>query len=232
MATTPSTAEIVGDARADASAPADSATATATATEPAPVTATERSRLKADRRQAILTAAATLFAQRGYAGVTIEDLGAAVGVSGPAVYRHFPGKAAVLAAILQGASRTLLDGAERVLGEASDPTATLRELIAFHVDFALGDADVILVQDRELEQLDLGARHEVRLLQRQYVEHWVDTLARLRPDRAETELRIRAHAAFGLLNSTPHSARIPGRRPADGTIRGILEEMTWASLMS
>lgn len=232
MATTPSMAEIVGDARADASAPADSATATATTAEPAPVTATERSRLKADRRHAILTAAATLFAQRGYAGVTIEDLGAAVGVSGPAVYRHFPGKAAVLAAILQGASRTLLDGAERVLGEASDPAASLRELIAFHVDFALGDADVILVQDRELEQLDLGARHEVRLLQRQYVEHWVDTLARLRPDRAETELRIRAHAAFGLLNSTPHSARIPGRRPADGTIRGILEEMTWASLMS
>ena len=230
MATTPSTAEIVGDARADASAPADSATATAA--ESAPVTATERSRLKADRRQAILTAAATLFAQRGYAGVTIEDLGAAVGVSGPAVYRHFPGKAAVLAAILQGASRTLLDGAERVLGEASDPAMALRDLIAFHVDFALGDADVIVVQDRELEQLDLGARHEVRLLQRQYVEHWVDTLHRLRPDRAETELRIRAHAAFGLLNSTPHSARIPGRRPADGTIRGILEEMTWASLMS
>ncbi|MFB6611697.1 TetR/AcrR family transcriptional regulator [Agromyces sp. NPDC056379] len=222
MATTPNAAEIAGDAFADA--PAAAAVVTATATE--------RSRLKADRRQAILAAAATLFAQRGYAGVTIEDLGAAVGVSGPAVYRHFPGKAAVLAAILQGASRTLLDGAERVLGETSDPTATLRELIAFHVDFALGDADVILVQDRELEQLDVGARHEVRLLQRQYVEHWVDTLERLRPDRAETELRIRAHAAFGLLNSTPHSARIPGRRPADGTIRGILEEMTWASLMS
>src|SRR5687768_7576026 len=107
MATTPSTAEIVGDARADESP------AAATAPAASAATATERSRQKADRRQAILTAAATLFAQRGYAGVTIEDLGAAVGVSGPAVYRHFPGKAAVLAAILQGASRTLLDGAER-----------------------------------------------------------------------------------------------------------------------
>ncbi|WP_139417433.1 TetR/AcrR family transcriptional regulator [Agromyces laixinhei] len=218
MATTPSTAEIAVGARV----PVDDDAATAT----------DRSRQKADRRQAILTSAATLFAQRGYAGVTIEDLGAAVGVSGPAVYRHFPGKAAVLAAILEGASRALLDGAERVIGAASDPNSTLRELIAFHVDFALGDADVIAVQDRELEQLDLAARHEVRLLQRQYVEHWVDVLSRLRPDRAETELRIRAHAAFGLLNSTPHSARIPGRRPADGTIRGILEEMTWASLMS
>ena len=193
---------------------------------------TERGRQKADRRAAILTAGAMLFAERGYAGVTIEDLGAAVGVSGPAVYRHFPGKAAVLAAILEGASRTLLEGAEQVLGVAPDAASALRSLIRFHVDFALSEAEVIVVQDRELEQLARDARHEVRLLQRRYVEHWVDTLSRLRPDRAETELRFRAHAAFGLLNSTPHSARIPGRRPADGTIRGILEEMTWASLMS
>jgi len=197
-----------------------------------PVALTERGRQKADRRAAILAAAATLFAERGYAGVTMEDLGTAVGVSGPAVYRHFSGKAAVLAAILEGASRALLDGAERVLGEASAPDDALRALIAHHVDFALGEADVILVQDRELEQLDRGARHEVRLLQRRYVENWVDVLSRLRPDRAEAELRVRAHSAFGLLNSTPHSARIPGRRPAEGTVRGILEEMAWASLMS
>ncbi|WP_157414567.1 TetR/AcrR family transcriptional regulator [Agromyces allii] len=193
---------------------------------------TERGRQKADRREAILTAAARLFAERGYAGVTIEDLGTAVGVSGPAVYRHFTGKSAVLAAILEGASRSLLDGGERVLAEAPDAATALRSLIRFHVAFALGEADVIAVQDRELEQLDPGVRHEVRSLQRQYVERWVDTLAELRPDRAEVELRFRAHAAFGLLNSTPHSARTPGRRPADGAVRGILEEMAWASLMS
>lgn len=195
------------------------------------VAETSRSRQKADRRAAILDAAAQLFAERGYAGVTLDELGAAVGVSGPAVYRHFPGKAAVLAAILVGASRSLHDGAERVLAEASGAPA-LRALIAFHVDFALAEADVILVQDRELEQLDAEPRHEVRALQRRYVEHWVRTLAELRPDRAEEELRLRAHAAFGLMNSTPHSARTPGRRPAATTMRGILEEMTWASLMS
>jgi AcrR family transcriptional regulator len=224
-----STLDEAGTAAARGEAtPADDAAAAAPDVAPR----TERGRQKADRRAAILRAAATLFAERGYAGVTIEDLGAAVGVSGPAVYRHFPGKAAVLAAILQGASRSLLDGAEEVLASADEPGDALHALIRFHVDFAIGEADVIVVQDRELEQLDRGARHDVRSLQRRYVEHWVDTLSRLRPDRAEAELRFRAHAAFGLLNSTPHSARIPGRRPADGTIRGILEEMTWASLMS
>ncbi|GGR32831.1 TetR/AcrR family transcriptional regulator [Agromyces mediolanus] len=193
---------------------------------------TQRSLRKADRRAAILDAAAALFAARGYAGVTLDELGAAVGVSGPAVYRHFPGKGAVLAAILVDASRALLDGAERVLAVDATPEAALRALIRFHVEFAVGDADVIAVQEREVTQLDPAARHEMRTLQRRYVEHWVGVLDRLRPDLAEEELRVRAHAAFGLMNSTPHSARTPGRRPAATTIRGILEEMTWASLMS
>ncbi|GAA2457730.1 TetR/AcrR family transcriptional regulator [Agromyces soli] len=193
---------------------------------------TQRSLRKADRRAAILDAAAALFAARGYAGVTLDELGAAVGVSGPAVYRHFPGKGAVLAAILVDASRALLDGAERVLAVDATPEAALRALIRFHVEFAVGDADVIAVQEREVTQLDPAARHEMRTLQRTYVEHWVGVLDRLRPDLAEEELRVRAHAAFGLMNSTPHSARTPGRRPAATTIRGILEEMTWASLMS
>ncbi|GLU90407.1 MULTISPECIES: TetR/AcrR family transcriptional regulator [Agromyces] len=193
---------------------------------------TQRSLRKADRRAAILDAAAALFAARGYAGVTLDELGAAVGVSGPAVYRHFPGKGAVLAAILVDASRALLDGAERVLAVDAAPEAALRALIRFHVEFAVGDADVIAVQEREVTQLDPAARHEMRTLQRRYVEQWVGVLDRLRPDLAEEELRVRAHAAFGLMNSTPHSARTPGRRPAATTIRGILEEMTWASLMS
>ncbi|WP_395243471.1 TetR/AcrR family transcriptional regulator [Agromyces sp. MMS24-K17] len=191
---------------------------------------TDRGRRKADRRDAILRAAATQFAQRGYASVTLEDLGAAVGVSGPAVYRHFPGKAGVLAAILLDASTRLLEGAEQVLDGPVDAEPALRALLAHHVDFALADADVILVQDRELEQLDPGARHDVRLLQRRYVERWVEVLARLRPDQPEAELRMRAHAAFGLLNSTPHSARLPGRRPAEATTRRLLEEMAWAAL--
>lgn len=191
---------------------------------------TERGRQKADRRAAILAAATERFAERGYAGVTIEELGAAAGVSGPAVYRHFPGKASVLAAILEGASRSLLDGGERVLEGVDDPEAALRALIAFHVDFALADADVILVQDRELEQLDPGVRHEVRRLQRAYVERWVEVLGRLRPELAESERRVRAHAAFGLMNSTPHSARIGGRPPQDAALRGILERMALAAL--
>lgn len=193
-------------------------------------TMTVRGQAKADRRDALLDAAAHLFAERGYSGVTLEDLGAAVGVSGPAVYRHFSGKPAVLAALLLEASEGLLDGGGEVVGAAADDEAALRALIDFHVDFALANADVIRVQDRDLTSLPDPDAHRVRRLQREYVELWVGVLDRLRPDTPTTELRVRAHAAFGLVNSTPHSARSHGSRPADEVVRRVLREMAWASL--
>lgn len=167
-------------------------------------TATARSAAKASRRAALLSAAARLFAERGYSGTSIEDLGAEAGVSGPALYKHFVGKQAILAAILLDASNGLHAGGQEVLSRTRGKEA-LNALIEFHVAFALDNADVIRVQDRDLEQLPEADLHAVRALQRRYVELWVDVLAGLHPDSDRAVLRTRAHAVFGLLNSTPHS---------------------------
>lgn len=188
-------------------------------------TTTARGRAKASRREALLAAAARLFAERGYSGTSIEELGAAAGVSGPALYKHFSGKQAMLAAILLEASEVLFSGGREVLSRAGGADA-LRALIAFHADFALDNADVIRVQDRDLEQLADDDRHRVRTLQRRYVELWVDVLADLNPECDRAVLRTRAHAAFGLLNSTPHSGLDLDRV----TLRAELERMARAAL--
>ena len=192
------------------------------------VTGTTRDRAKADRRDALLRAAAALFADRGFARVSLEELGAAVGVSGPAVYRHFPGKQAVLAALLIDASRGLVDGGDAVIADASSASAALDRLVAFHVDFALANADVIVVQDRDLDSLAADDRDTVRRLQRSYIEAWVTVLADLHPGVPVAELRIRARATFGLINSTPHSARTAPR----ASVRALLESMALAALTS
>jgi len=188
--------------------------------------ATPRSRAKADRRDALLSAAAGLFARSGFNGVSIEDLGAAAGVSGPAVYRHFSGKQAVLGALLVGVSEDLLVGGRAVVDEATDAASALAGLVRFHVDFALSNRDVIRVQDRDLDHLLKADRHRVRALQRSYVELWVEVLGRAHPTVDAAELRIRAHATFGLINSTPHSAA--SSPPA--LVRALLEEMALAAL--
>ena len=186
-------------------------------------TPTPRSQAKADRREALLAAAASLFAERGFTRVSLEELGAAAGVSGPAVYRHFDGKQDVLAAMLVDASTNLRSGAQTVIEHAATPRAALESLVKFHVNFALGNADVIRVQDRDLDSLAASDQHEVRTLQRSYVELWVGVLSQINPDAATAELRTRAHAAFGLINSTPHSGRA-------GATRAVLERMALAAL--
>jgi AcrR family transcriptional regulator len=197
-----------------------------------PGSPTQRSRAKENRRQALLSAAASLFALHGFSRVSLEDLGAAAGVSGPAVYRHFPGKQAVLADLLVTVSQELLDGGRRVAACSADPLAALRGLVEFQVDFALGKPDVIRVQDRDFGCLSDEDQAAVRTLQRSYVEVWVEVLARLHPETDASELRMRAHATFGLINSTPHSVRSHGRKMASGTARPLLENMALAALLA
>ncbi|MDQ0769878.1 AcrR family transcriptional regulator [Pseudarthrobacter defluvii] len=213
--------------------PAVQVPTTQTPTTQSPTTqtpTTQRGKAKENRRQALLSAAASLFAANGFNRVSLEDLGAAAGVSGPAVYRHFPGKQAVLADLLVTVSEELLDGGRQVVERAADPLAALRELVEFQVDFALGKPDVIRVQDRDLSNLSEQDQSAVRTLQRSYVEVWVDVLAKVHRGTDAAELRMRAHATFGLINSTPHSVRSHGRRMAAGVARPLLERMALAAL--
>jgi AcrR family transcriptional regulator len=156
------------------------------------------------RRQEILDIAVGLFASRGYHGVSMDDIGSAAGVTGPALYHHFKGKEAMLAAALIPVSEQLLAGGRlRVDGHRGDPRAALESLVQFHVDFALANPAVIVLQLHELDRLPDEPRREIRRLQRGYVEEWVALLAQLRPALSAAEARVLAHAAFGLMNSTP-----------------------------
>ncbi|MET0740843.1 MAG: TetR/AcrR family transcriptional regulator [Candidatus Nanopelagicales bacterium] len=166
----------------------------------------------ATRREELLRVGAALFAERGFHGVGVDDLGAAAGISGPGVYRHFTSKDALLAELLLRVSQDLLDGG-RVCVEACEGNdeAALGALVDAHVTFALDNRAVITVYDRDLGSLPEGPRRRIRRLQREYAEVWVDVVTRLRPgsDGGHDDRTARAavHAAFGLMNSTPHSAR-------------------------
>jgi AcrR family transcriptional regulator len=177
------------------------------------------------RREQILSTAAALFAERGFHGVSVADLGAACGISGPALYRHFPSKDAMLAEMLVSISEELLEvGRERVR-EAEGPQEALHALVNWHIDFALNNKPLIVVQDRDWASLPEEAREQVRELQRRYVELWVDQLRAIHRGLAGDRARAMAHAAFGLLNSTPHSALLPER-----VMREVLEQMALAAL--
>jgi len=180
------------------------------------------------RREQILKEAARLFAERGFHGVGVDEIGAAVGISGPGLYRHFAGKEAMLAELLVGISGRLLTGGKRRTAEATEagdaPAALLDSLIEGHIDFALDDRPLIILHDRELDRLRDTDRKLVRSLQRQYVELWVEVVRQVYPGLTETEARACVHAVFGLLNSTPHLGR-PGALPGREATAALLHRL-------
>jgi AcrR family transcriptional regulator len=166
--------------------------------------ATSPTTRRRSRRHEIIEIAVGLFATRGYYGVSMDDIGAAAGVTGPALYHHFAGKEAMLVAALIPVSEQLLAGGrERIAEHQGRPRTALAALVDFHVDFALANPAVIVLHLHELDRLPDQPRRQIRRLQRTYVEEWVRTLIALRPELSAGEARVLAHATFGLMNSTP-----------------------------
>lgn len=160
------------------------------------------------RREELLEIAAELFARQGFAAVTVDSLGAAAGVSGPALYHHFENKEAMLGEMLVGTSHHLLAGA-RALRDSVPSDRLLGELIAMRVDFAVDHRSLISVESRDLNNATPDDRDRVRLLQQQYVDIWVDALIAQRPDLNAADAQPVVHAVLGMINSTPESPRTP-----------------------
>jgi AcrR family transcriptional regulator len=180
-----------------------------------------------ERREQILDVAARLFAERGFHGVSVGDIGRAVGVSGPALYKHFDSKDAVLAEMLVDISERLLtEGQERV-ARADAPQDALASLVDWHVEFALAQPSLIVVQDRDWQSLPAEARERVRSLQREYVDLWAEQLRRRDAGLAMDEARAMAHATFGLINSTPHSSLLTPPAMHDLLVRMALRSLGW-----
>ena len=177
-----------------------------------------RATQKASRRADLLRAAASLFAERGFAAVSTVELGDAVGMSGPALYNYVRSKDELLQELLLSASERLVAGAREIVADDVEPLDSLVSLIGFHIDFATSEPDITRIQDRELAQLPDEINRRVRGLQREYVQMWDAVLALHRPDLDESERQVRLLGTFGLLNSTPSSA--PGTQADAGRLLG------------
>jgi len=180
-----------------------------------------------ERREKILESAARLVASRGFHAVGVTDIGAAAGVSGAALYRHFANKSDILVALLDRVLDRLLLGAEAVSSGEQGPAAVLRRLIAAHVEFALTERSVLAVYAQELHHLAPADQRRLRAKQRRYVEIWSAAYRRVQPDATEVQARVRIEAVFGLINSVPN---ISSDAP-DEVIRAELAGLAEAALV-
>jgi AcrR family transcriptional regulator len=153
------------------------------------------------RRDQILDIAIKLFAERGYHATAIHDIGAAAGLTGPAVYRHFASKEEILEAAVQERASVLFVDVERIVESTSEPEDVLRQLADVLVTGVLDDIALATVFVSERRALGERARQLAERVVRLYVEEWVHALAAARPEVSDAEARLMVHAALQLAMS-------------------------------
>jgi AcrR family transcriptional regulator len=163
------------------------------------------------RDRQILEAAAALFYDKGFHGVGVDEIGERVGVSGPALYRHFSGKDQILATLFSETMDELISATAAVY---TDPERDLERLVRHHVDFALEQRHLISVYQREEKSLVEPWRNHFQRRQRTYASRWEDALRRCFPDADKDQISAAAQAAIGMIHSVAHWPR-KARRAED-----------------
>jgi hypothetical protein len=148
-----------------------------------------------------LAATADLVARHGYHSVSIGDIGSAVGITGPGVYRHFESKSALLGVLFDRVIDELLGNVAQIKSLGADEQAVLDELVADQVRFALTKRVLIQVYLQEITNLPDEDRRRLRRKQRRYLEEWVKVMEVLRPDVSYDEALLLVHAAIGAIQS-------------------------------
>ncbi|MFE6865947.1 TetR/AcrR family transcriptional regulator [Kitasatospora sp. NPDC057692] len=173
------------------------------------------------RREDLLAAAVRLFHREGFENVGTDRLGAAVGISGPSVYRHFDSKARLLAAVLaRGRERLRREVGGAITGTPGGPERALAAGLAAYVAFALRDGGHLGLTLSETERLEPPDRRAAVDFRREFLRVWVDLLLRMRPEEDTTAARIRVHALFSLVDDGVRNGPRDGRPDlGDGLLR-------------
>ncbi|MBP2697983.1 TetR/AcrR family transcriptional regulator [Pseudomonas aeruginosa] len=168
-----------------------------------PVSAQTRSCASADRYADVLDKALELFSQRGFAQVSMRDLGKALGIHAGSLYHHIDSKDALLQELIEDLYSELLANAERVQRDMLAPASRLHALIDAHLDLHRNMAAHFQLAEQDFRYLGECYRDSILALRQRYEEHFLTPLGQLAPDTGSLALRSVARGIVSLLNQLP-----------------------------
>ncbi len=154
-----------------------------------------------NRRELILDAAIDLFRERGYPATSVDDIGKAVDVSGPAIYRHFASKEEILLEAIKLAADEVHAANDEARESTDDPRSLLEAYIGAYVACALERSALIAVWTSEARHLSSERRSPMSRRLRAWSTEWVDALTATRTALEPDQARILVTGAIGLITS-------------------------------
>jgi AcrR family transcriptional regulator len=149
----------------------------------------------------IVMAATELFLAAGYPATTVDEIGAAAGVTGPAIYRHYKSKAELLEAVVDRGAEPGWTATRQLMAEGGDPREMLLRLVAAWVELSVNTKAFIALYSHEHPYLDDATRRRIRARHRELTGIWVGLLGQVHPDRPRPELTAMVDSAFWLMRS-------------------------------
>ncbi|MGW4355801.1 TetR/AcrR family transcriptional regulator [Nocardia sp. NPDC004582] len=176
-----------------------------------------------NRKAQIVRVAARAFAERGYHPVGVDEIAAEVGISGPALYRHFRNKYALLVAAAEMGAQQLLDAAKAADNPALEPEPRLTTLIRGIAEYTIDvrrEGGLYRWERRYLERED---RARIRVIYTELHDTVAAAIAALHPDADPADTQLRAAALLSAIGS------ITAHRTALSTTRlvNLLTEICW-----
>lgn len=179
------------------------------------------------RRELILRSAIELFRTHGYGATGIDEIGAAAGITGPGIYRHFASKQDILDEAVAWGSGEVLTHSTRILEERHTPEETLRLLTRSLVDDVLDQPEIVTVLLRERRHLSPKGRKAWDQALRDYQAEWIQVLRDLRPDLDTADARAAVWMALGMaLAAAQYEPRLSRSRLGE-----MLEQMIIGALL-
>jgi AcrR family transcriptional regulator len=153
------------------------------------------------RRDLILQSAAELMAERGYPSVSMTQIGAAAGIVGSAVYRHFDSKSTILSELLDRVIKTMLAATREVVSSGKTGQVLLDAMVQTQTQIVIANRSLVAVYLRDAGNLPADDLRSLRRQQRQLVEEWISQCEAVTPFASESQLRTVVQAVLALINS-------------------------------
>jgi AcrR family transcriptional regulator len=152
-----------------------------------------------ERRAVILSAAAAMFQERGYAASSIDAIAAASGISGPAIYRYFARKTELLIALLEGAAATAMTEIEQATAQEAGEGRQLAAMADALVRHARREGAVIGLLQSTAAEMEPADRARLDAIRSGLVAQLAGLLGAARPELTAAEARIHVEAALGVI---------------------------------
>lgn len=157
-----------------------------------------------ERKEAIVLAAAALFASHGFNGASVADIAQRCKTSKSLVYHYYESKEDILYDVMISHVRALEDAARDAMAGAGRADQKLRDLAHLFMALYVGAADRHKVLLNDLDELPKARRAEIVAVQRGLIENVRMLLSDIEPTLKADAKRSLAAAMlfFGMINWT------------------------------